>query len=88
MAEGRANEYAAAGGPTLSAYLDAVDSVFDRFSVAAVALTAYDPAFDVDGRARAAARALLERVGARVLVSFGHSRAKRAFGGGRPSCGL
>ena len=66
VAEGRANEYAAAGGPTLSAYLDAVDSVFDRFSAAAVALTAYDPAFDEDGRARAAARALLERVAARV----------------------
>ena len=69
MAEGRANEYAATGGPTLSANLDAVDSVFDRFSVAAVALTAYDPAFDVDGRARAAARALLERVGERVSGS-------------------
>lgn len=66
VSEGRANEYAAPGGPSLAAYLAAVDEVFDRFSVAAVALTAYDPAFDDDGRAQAAARALLERVAARV----------------------
>jgi arginase len=62
VAEGRANEYAAPGGPSLEAYLAAVDGVFDRFEVAAAALTAYDPAADTDGRARAAARVLLERV--------------------------
>jgi arginase len=64
--EGRANEYAASGGPTLATVLDAVDAVFDRFDVAAVALTAYDPAEDSDGRARTAARRILARVAARV----------------------
>ena len=60
--EGRANEYAAPGGPSLHAYLAAVDAVFDRFTVVAAALTAYDPAADEDGRARTAAGALLGRV--------------------------
>jgi arginase len=60
--EGVANAYAAPGGPSLERYLAAVDAVFDRFEVAAAALTAYDPAADTDGRARAAAGALLERV--------------------------
>jgi len=67
--EGRANGFAAAGGPTLERYLEAVDAVFDRFAVAAAALTAYDPAADADGRARAAARALLERVIARARAA-------------------
>jgi arginase len=62
VSEGRANEYAAPGGPSLDAYLAAVDAVFDRFEVAAAALTAYDPAADEDGRARAAAGALLARM--------------------------
>jgi arginase len=60
--EARANQYAAPGGPSLDALLGAVDAVFERFTVAAAALTAYDPAFDSDGRARDAARALLARV--------------------------
>jgi arginase len=58
----RANQYAAPGGPSLDALLGAVDAVFERFTVAAAALTAYDPACDSDGRARDAARALLARV--------------------------
>ena len=62
----RANGFAAAGGPTLVRYLEAVDAVFDRFEVAAAALTSYDPAADADGRARVAALALLERVCARA----------------------
>jgi arginase len=65
-AEGRANAYAADGGPTLETLSAVVDAVFDRFDVAAVALTAYDPAADRDDRARAAAATLLERVLARV----------------------
>jgi arginase len=62
VSEGRANEYAAPGGPSLHASLAAVDAVFDRFTVVAAALTAYDPAADEDGRARTAAGALLGRV--------------------------
>ncbi|MBI5106060.1 MAG: arginase family protein, partial [Solirubrobacterales bacterium] len=57
--EGRANRYAAPGGPSLETVLAAVDAVFARFEVAAFALTAYEPG---DARAHAAAVALLERV--------------------------
>jgi arginase len=64
--EGHANEYASPGGPSLARYLEAVDAVFDRFEVAAAALTAYNPAADTDGRARTAAHALLRRVFGRV----------------------
>jgi arginase len=64
--EARANQYAAPGGPSLDALLAAVDAVFERFTVAAAALTAYDPSFDTDGRARDAARSLLARVGERA----------------------
>jgi arginase family enzyme len=46
--------------------LAAVDAVFDRFRVAAAALTAYDPSVDSDGRAADAARRLLARVGERA----------------------
>jgi arginase len=62
--EARANPYAAPGGPSLDALLGAIDAVFERFTVAAAALTAYDPTCDSDGRAGEAARALLARVGA------------------------
>ena len=64
--EARANQYAAPGGPSLDALLAAVDAVFERFTVAAAALTAYDPSFDTDGRACDAARSLLARVGERA----------------------
>jgi arginase len=64
--EARANQYAAPGGPSLDALLAAVDAVFERFTVGAAALTAYDPSFDTDGRARDAARSLLVRVGERA----------------------
>jgi arginase len=64
--EARANQYAAPGGPSLDALLGAVDAVFERFTVAAAALTAYDPSVDSDGRAGAAARSLLARVGERA----------------------
>jgi arginase len=62
--EVRANEYAAGGGPTLEAALAAVDDVFDRFDVAAAALTAYDPS--VDPRAAAAARDVAARIARRA----------------------
>jgi arginase len=64
--EGRANEYASPGGPSLARYLEAVDAVFDRFDVAAVGLTSFNPVADTDGRARAAAHALIRRVLGRV----------------------
>jgi arginase len=62
--EARANEYAADGGPSAAAVLDAVDAVFDRFAVAAAAITAYDP--EVDPRAARVARRVAERIAARA----------------------
>jgi arginase len=55
---GRANQYAAPGGPDLAGARSAVAAVFDRFRVAAAAITAYDPTFDSDGRVAAAAAAI------------------------------
>jgi arginase len=59
---GRANEYAAAGGPGPDVVVGAVDAVFDRFQVAAAAVTAYDPAEDTNGRAREVARRVIARI--------------------------
>ncbi len=55
---GRANQYAAPGGPDLASARSAVAAVFDRFRVAAAGITAYDPTFDSDGRVAAAAAAI------------------------------
>jgi arginase len=67
--EGRANEFAAPRGPALATVLESVDAVFDRFEMAAVALTAYDPAEDADGRARTAARRILARIAERAAAA-------------------
>jgi arginase len=57
--EGRANRFAAAGGLNVEQLEWAVRAVFERYAVAAAAITAYDPALDEDGRmARAAARVI------------------------------
>jgi arginase len=59
---GRANVYAAAGGPDLDTVLGAVVETFARFEVAAVALTAYDPSADTDGAIAGAARAIAREI--------------------------
>jgi arginase len=59
---GRANEYAAPGGPGPETVVGAVDAVFDAFTVAGAALTAYDPTEDTNGRARDVARRVLGRI--------------------------
>jgi arginase len=63
---GRANPYAAPGGPSLDGLLAAVDAVFDRFDVAAAALTAYDPREDRDGAVAEAARRLAGAIAQRL----------------------
>jgi arginase len=63
---GRANEYAAPGGPDAAAVVASVDAVFDAFEVAAAAVTAYDPAEDTNGRARDVARKVIGRILDRV----------------------
>jgi arginase len=61
-AEGRANGFAADGGLTLTELLATLDCIAERFRIRAVALTAYDPVADADGRAGAAALRVLEHV--------------------------
>jgi len=61
-AEGRANEYAAAGGPSVDRLLECVRLVCERFAVGAAAITAYDPTFDPDGRVLGAARRVVEQI--------------------------
>jgi arginase len=64
-AEATANEYAAAGGPSVDRLVECVRLVCDRFTVSAAAITAYDPAFDPDERALAAARRVIGQIAAR-----------------------
>jgi arginase len=63
---GRANRYAAPGGPSLDTVLATVDAAFDRGPVAAAALTAYDPTADRDGAILDAARAIASRIASRA----------------------
>nr|WP_198151626.1 arginase family protein [Kibdelosporangium sp. MJ126-NF4]CTQ91409.1 Arginase (EC 3.5.3.1) [Kibdelosporangium sp. MJ126-NF4] len=60
--EGIANQYSADGGLSLARLLGVVDEVFDRFEVAAAAVTAYHPGSDVDGRMASAANEVLAAV--------------------------
>jgi arginase len=59
-AVGRANAYAANGGPDLCRLRQCVAKTCDRFRVEAAALTAYDPAFDGEQRILGAARTLIQ----------------------------
>jgi arginase len=56
ISEARANEYAAAGGPSLERLLECLRLACGRFTVAAAAITAFDPSLDADGRTLTAAR--------------------------------
>lgn len=66
--EGRANEYAAPGGPTLEQLVAALDAVFSRFAIPATAITAYDPACDASGRMVESATTVVETVAECVLA--------------------
>jgi arginase len=55
-----ANQFAAPGGPTVAEMTEALRVIGARIPVAAVAVTAYDPSFDPEGRAADAAFTLLE----------------------------
>lgn len=61
--EGTASRYAEPGGPTLDQLSAAIDEVGARCDVRAITLCSFDPAFDTDGRATAAAIRLLEALG-------------------------
>ena len=62
--EGRANEYAAAGGLSADELERALDAVAARFEIAGASFTAYDPAVDPDGRIPGVANRLVPRVAA------------------------
>ena len=59
---GRANPYAAPGGPDLDAVLAAIEATFVRFDVAAAAITAYDPRVDDSGTIGVAAGAIASHI--------------------------
>jgi arginase len=52
--DGRANEYAVPGGPSLDQLTEAITAIAEHCPVAGVSLTSYNPAVDSDGRGRAA----------------------------------
>ena len=58
----RANRFAAPGGLSPDRVRSLVSEVAARIPVAAAAITAYDPAYDEDGRAAAAALDLIELI--------------------------
>jgi arginase len=62
--EGTVNAFAAPGGLALDEVLDLVRAVRKRFTLGAVALTAYDPSYDADGRIARAALAILDELAA------------------------
>jgi len=64
--EATVNEYAAAGGITLPDLLACIDAVATHVPIGAAALTALDPEADTDGRATAAAFAVIEQLLARA----------------------
>lgn len=57
--EGRANAFAAPDGLRLAQVIALIDALRHRFELGAVALTAYDPSCDPDGRIVSAADAIL-----------------------------
>jgi arginase len=59
---GRANPYAAPGGPDLDAVLAAIEATFVRFDVAAAAITAYDPRVDDSGTIGVAAGTIASHI--------------------------
>jgi len=60
--EVRANQFASPGGPTAAEMSEVLSLVGARIPVAALAVTAYDPSFDPEGRAADAAIALVGTV--------------------------
>ena len=60
--EGRVNQFAAPGGFLLDQATSVLRAIRQRFRLGAVALTAYDPSHDADGRVARAAFALLDEV--------------------------
>lgn len=60
--EARASRYAAPGGPGLNTLLECIRLTAEHVEISGAAITAYDPAFDPDGRTTKAARAIAREV--------------------------
>ena len=60
--DAQANQYAVPGGLSPSTVRDLVSVVADRFEISAAALTAYDPAYDADGRMLNVAMELMSQI--------------------------
>jgi arginase len=65
---GAANRFAAPGGPSLEAVLDAIDATFAGGRVIAAALTAYEPPADGDGSILTAARTIAGHIARHALA--------------------
>jgi arginase len=61
-AEGTVNAFSAPGGLRLAQVIGLIAEVRARFHLGAIALTAYDPAYDTGGRVSAAALAILDAI--------------------------
>jgi arginase len=66
---GRANWYAVEGGPQLDELASAIDSISERFTIRAAALTAYAPECDPERAIPAAAKVIFERLVAKSGVA-------------------
>jgi arginase len=67
LTEGRANAYAAPGGPTLERLLRCIREACQRFTVSAAAITAYDPGTGDSDRVVVAARRIAGEIAAGAL---------------------
>ena len=65
-AEARVNQFAAPGGLTLTELLGVVSLVRERFTLAAAAITAYDPEYDEGEKALTAALSVIRELSKRV----------------------
>jgi arginase len=65
--EARANEYAAPGGPDLDRVIGCIGRLGEHFAIAGAAITAYDPAYDPEGKTLLAARRIAAEIAAGAL---------------------
>ncbi|MEV4142836.1 arginase family protein [Amycolatopsis sp. NPDC049691] len=65
---GRANEYAAPGGPDAAEVRAVVEAISARLPLVSATFAAYDPAADTTGAVRAAALELIELTGTKLAV--------------------
>jgi arginase len=62
LAEARVNQFASPGGLSLGELVETIGLVSERFTLAAAAITAYDPDCDKDDKAVEAALAVIGKV--------------------------